>query len=157
MQFLLTFISLFLGKWKTNALYMYVCIHTILRIFLLLHIIKTPKQSRYIVCYRFSMNIDLSIIFHIITDLVFFSIVVICWPPLAIIKYAYSWNWFLPSLVSQWSAPDSVLFHFYFFDIFPNVYSHFDVMTTTMVVYCTYISFELLPWAIRPTSHKNSS
>lgn len=37
---------------------MYVCIHTILRIFLLLHIIKTPKRSRYIVCYRFSMNID---------------------------------------------------------------------------------------------------
>lgn len=154
MQFLLSYISLFLGKWKTNALYMYVCIHTILRIFLLLHIIKTPKRSRCIVCYRFSMNIDY-FAYHNWPSL--FSTVVICWPPLAIIKYAYSWNWFLPSLVSQWSAPDSVLFHFYFFYIFPNVYSHFDVMATTMVVYCTYISFELLPWAIRPTSHKNSS
>lgn len=115
-----------LPKSITHYLCMYICMYVynmnilsdILRIFLLLHIIKTPKRSRYIVCYRFSMNMDLSFILHIITDLVFFSIVVICWPPLAIIKYAYSWNWFLPSLVSQWSAPDSVLFHFYFLTLF---------------------------------------
>lgn len=115
MQFLLTYVSLFLGKWKTNALYMYICIYVYIQsseYFFYYTLLKLLNEADILFVIDF---LWISIILHIITDLVFFSIVVICWPPLAIIKYAYSWNWFLPSLVSQWSAPDSVLFHFYFF------------------------------------------
>lgn len=148
---------MFLSFWVNEKQTLYICMYVYIQsseYFSYYTLLKLLNEADILFVIDF---LWISIILHIITDLVFFSTVVICWPPLAIIKYAYSWNWFLPSLVSQWSAPDSVLFHFYFFDIFPNVYSHFDVMATTMVVYCTYISFELLPRAIRPTSHKNSS